>query len=246
MKWTRPRMRTRAFMLGVGALFALGMLTACGGGASTAPTAEPTTAEQTGTAAAMPESATFIAHMPGHDGKPPMVMAVTVDGDRVVAYACNGANDAAWFFGTQKDGAMDLTNPYLDNLKATFDGTKLNGTLMMNEPDAKPQTFAASSAAEPAGMYTATRGDARASWVVMPDGRMVGIMQPNSNNDREVINQIDKQPADFKEKVREARLNRAMEPAPQMAFGSWTMDMNGTTVKAVRVTGNITSLPNTN
>ena len=99
-KYTRA-----ALVVGAGAVIALGMLTA-----------------PTSTAAPMPPSATFLADVPEPNG-PTMTMAVTVEGDQVVAYATNGTNDEAYFFGTQKDGQMDLMSMYGDNLKASFDGT---------------------------------------------------------------------------------------------------------------------------
>ena len=223
-----------------GMMLAFGALTACGGESS-----QPggTTTTTTATAAALPQSATFTASMPGKDGGPPMAMAINVEGDKVVAYACNGTNDAAWFRGTQKDGTMELTSDYLDTLKATFDGTNLNATVTMND---MTMTMMAQPASPPAGMYTMTDGDARASWVVLPDQTMLGVVQPNSTNDREVIDQINKQQQDFKDRVRQARLNRQMQQAPAMAYGSWTAMMNGRSVTAVPVNATMSSLPNTN
>ena len=132
----------RALVVGAGAAVALGMLTA-----------------PTGTAAPMPPSATYIADVPENDGAT-MTMAVTVDGEKVVAYATNGTNDEAYFFGTQKDGQMDLMSMYGDNLKASFDGATLNGEVTMNQTDAKPLNFAASSVVAPAGLYTAAHDTA--------------------------------------------------------------------------------------
>jgi hypothetical protein len=223
----------------------IALVTACGGDKQTAEDT-PTRGEtppSTTTAAAMPQKATLIADMPGTEGKPSMAMAVTIDGDRVVAYACNGTNDEAWFFGTQKDGVMNLTNKYQDTMTASYEGTKLTGSMTMNTPDATPVKFTASAAAEPAGIYTATMGDARATWVVMDDQRMLGVMQPNSKRDREVIDQINQQQADFKEKVRQARLDRQLQQTAQFNMGTMSMAMNGTTAGVVRVTGDMTSPP---
>ena len=61
-KYTRA-----ALVVGAGAVIALGMLTA-----------------PTSTAAPMPPSATFLADVPEPNG-PTMTMAVTVEGDQVVA-----------------------------------------------------------------------------------------------------------------------------------------------------------------
>ena len=43
----------------------------------------------------------------------------------------------------------------------------------------------------------------------------------------------------FKDQVRQMRLDRRLQPAPQMTYGTWSMDMDGSTVTAVRVTGDM-------
>jgi hypothetical protein len=99
-------------------------------------------------------------------------------------------------------------------------------------------------AAAPAGMYTATFGDARASWVVMPDQSMIGVQNRTSRRDDELIGQILRDQQALQDKVRQARLDRQVQPAPKMTFGTWSMDADGTTVTAVP--GSMTSLPRTN
>jgi hypothetical protein len=44
---------------------------------------------------------------------------------------------------------------------------------------------------------------------------------------------------EFKDRVRQMRQDRQLQPAPQMTYGTWSMDMNGSTVTAVRVTGDM-------
>ena len=215
-KYTRA-----ALVMGAGAMIALGMLTA-----------------PTSTAAPMPPSATYIADMPENEGAT-MTMAVTVDGDNVVAYATNGTNDEAYFFGTQRDGQMDLMSMYGDNLKASFDGATLNGEVTMNETDAAPLKFAASSVAAPAGLYTATHDTARASWVVRPDHTMTGVMDNSAPGDHKVTDAVMAREQAFKDEVRQMRLDRQLQPAPPMTYGNWSMNMNGSTVTAVRVTGDM-------
>ncbi len=221
-----------ALALAASAVIALGTLTACSSGTPQTPA--------TSAAAAMPAQATFIADMPAAPGAPVTTMAITVDGDRVVAYATNGTNSEAYFFGMQKDGQMDLDSMYADHLKATFDGEKVSGVILMNENGASPEKFAASPVVAPAGIYTAVHGDTRASWVVRPDRTMVGVMDNSAPGDHKVTDAIAAQDQQFKERVRQMRLDRQMQPAPQMAHGTWSMDMNGTTVTAVPVTGNMT------
>ena len=228
------RNHTRVLMVGAGAAVALGMLTACSSGAQDVASSPGTS----GTAAPMPSSATFIADVPEANGQL-LTMAVTVEGDKVVAYATDGTNDEAYFFGTQTDGEMDLMSMYGDNLKGSFDGGKLNGEVTMNEPQAAPVAFAASTVAAPAGLYTAAQGNARATFVVRPDRTMTGVMDNSAPGDHKVTDAIMARDQAFKDKVREMRLDRQMQRAPQMTYGTWSMQMNGSTVTAVRVTGDM-------
>lgn len=226
---------TRALVVAAGAVITLGLFTACSSGAKEeAPAASATTT----TAAAMPESATFIADMPEPDGKT-MTMAIAVEGDKVVAYATNGTNDEAYFFGTEKDGQMDLMSMYGDNLKASFDGTKVDGEITMNQTNARPVKFAASSVAAPAGMYTATHGNARATWVVRPDHTMIGVMDNSAPGDHKVTDAIMAKEQQFKDSVRQMRLDRQLQHAPQMQMDTMESDMGGTMVRVTRVAGNM-------
>ena len=125
-------------------------------------------------AVTMPSGATYIADMPA-DAAEAMTLAVTVDGDRVVAYGTNGSDEEAWFFGTQRGGRIDMMSMYADRVQATYDGATLTGTLTMNG-DGNPHAFTAAAAPAPAGIYTATMDGARASWVVRPDRTITGVM----------------------------------------------------------------------
>lgn len=64
--------------------------------------------------------------MKSPDGKP-LTIGISVDGGQVVAYACNGTDDEAWFFGKQTDGTIDLESKFRDALNARFDGTDVDG-----------------------------------------------------------------------------------------------------------------------
>jgi len=191
------------------------------------------------TALAMPQSGTFVADMAEPDGNT-MALGIAVEGEMVTAYATDGTSDEAVFMGTQSNGTMTLNSPYQDQLTASFDGSNVNGTITMNEPNAQPHNFSASLVSAPAGIYTAAAGDSRTTWVVKPNQTMVGMMMPNSKRDREVIDQINAEQQEFKDKVRQMRLERQMQPAPQMTYGTWQTTMNGTTMTAVPVTGGMT------
>jgi len=227
--------RTRTLVLTVSAIVSSYSFTACSSGTPQTPATNATIS----VAAAMPAQATFVADMPPQQGAPMTTMAVTVDGDKVVAYATNGTNDGAYFFGTQKDGQMDLYSMYADHLTASFDDRKVSGVIVMNENGASTQKFTASAVATPAGIYTATHGDSRASWVVRPDQTMIGVMDNSAPGDHKVTDAIAAQDQQFKDSIRQRRLDLEMQPAPQMTYGTWSMDMHGNTVTAVPVTGSM-------
>ncbi len=189
-----------------------------------------------GEAVAFPESGRYIADIPSPNGMT-MTMAITVDGDNVAGYATNGVNDEAYFSGTEQDGSIDLTSTYQDRLTAAFDGSTVNGTVTMNDV---AQSFAAPAVSVPAGMYTAEIGDTRASWVVRPDQSMMGTQVRMSRHDDELIGQILQDQQNFQDDLRQMRVDRQLQPAPPMMYGTWHVDMNGTPMTAVLVTGNMT------
>lgn len=236
MRLNAIRMRTGTFVLSAGAILAVGTLAACSSGTP----GTTATMATTSVAAAMPAHATFIADMPAAPGAPMTTMAIAVEGDKVVAYATNGTNDEAYFIGTQKDGHIDLDSMYADHLTASFDGQKVSGVIVMNENGAAPEKFAASPVEAPAGIYTATHGTSRASWVVRPNHTMIGVMDNSAPGNHKVTDAIAAENQQFKDSVRTMRLERQMGPAPLMAYGTWSMDMHGKTVTAVPVTGGMT------
>lgn len=219
----------RALATAAGAVAAVGVLASC----------SSTTTEGTSTnAAPMPNSATFVADMAARDGAT-MTMAIAVEDDKVVAYVTDGTTDEAEFVGTQQDGRMDLMSPYGDNLTATFDGTSVTGEVTMNVAEVAPVTFEASPVSAPAGLYTASQGNSRAMWVVRPDRTMVGMMSTRAPGHLTVADVTRAQDQAFKDSVRQMRLDRQLRQAPQMDRETMTMDMDGTTMTATRVTGDM-------
>ena len=192
----------------------------------------------TSTVAAMPSSATFIADMPEENG-PTMTMAIAVAGEKVVAYATNGSTDEAYFFGTQMDGHMHLMSMYGDDLEASFDGKRISGEVTMNETSSAPAKFAAAMVAAPAGIYTATHGNSRASWVVRPDHSITGVMDNSAPGDHKVTDAIMTRDQAFKDRVRQMRQTRQLQEAPRMTYGTWSMRMGDATTAAARVTGDM-------
>ncbi|AQT79822.1 hypothetical protein B1R94_11895 [Mycolicibacterium litorale] len=224
------RKHLRTAFLGVVAALALGTGTACSGGSNDATPTSPSSASAT--VKEFPSSAHYIADMPMSGGKT-MTIGVAVEGDKIAAYACDGSTDEAWFFGTQKDGTLDLTSKYQDTLKASYDGTGVVGELTMNDVN---YSFNAAAVALPSAMYTADADGVRASWVVRPDNTITGV-QFKKSNDSDVADLVLANEQQFRDQVRQRRLARQLQQAPPLQFGTWRSTINGVPVVAIRVDG---------
>src|SRR3954452_22248756 len=143
----------RTLIVGVSALLALGTLSACSGGKTTEATntSEAVTTAPAATAKPFPQSARYVADMKAADGKT-MTIGISVDGDSIAAYACNGTDDEAWFFGNQTDGKLDITWRFRGAWAAEYNGTDVAGDLTMNGVASNDTAAPVPGAA---GMYTA-------------------------------------------------------------------------------------------
>ncbi len=225
---------TRTLLVGVSALVALGTVAACSGGSSNqaSSSAAPTT---TAAPTAFPESARYIADMTAADGKT-MTIGISVEGDEIAAYACNGTDDEAWFFGNQTDGAIDIKSKYRDTLKADFDGTDVVGDLNMN---GVAYSFSAKPVTGFAGMYTVELDGVRASWVVREDGSAIGVqagLTTVGDIDQSDIQQLND--AQFRAEIRNKRLLQQAQQITRLSNGKMSSKINGQDVTPTLVTGN--------
>lgn len=229
------RKHTRSVLVGVSALLAFGTLSACSNGSTTeATSSEP--APQTSTVAPFPESARYMADMPAAGGKT-MTIGISVDGTEVAAYACNGTDDEAWFFGNQTDGAIDLKSRFRDTLAADFNGTDLTGEVTMNGVE---YTFTAASVSGVAGMYTAESAGTRASWVVRPDGSATGVQFSGFSQGNRTFDPFNLDEFSDFDVRNDVRPTRKLAPAGPIEFGpdgSPKASINGVSVTPTLVTG---------
>lgn len=233
----------RILLLGVIAILAFGTLSACSSGTKEATeSTQPSKASETSaapapaTAAPFPQSAKYIADTQSSDGKP-MVIGIAVDGSQIAAYACNGTDDEAWFFGDQKDGKIDITSRFKDTLKAEFNGKDVVGDLTMN---GVAFTFSAPAVPAPAGMYTAEFEGVRASWVVRPDGSATGVQFNGGVSGRDFeqaeLQQLNE--LQFRNSVRNKRQLQQAQQIQLLANSSARSTINGHEVTPVIVDGN--------
>jgi hypothetical protein len=231
------RKHFRTLLVGVSALVALGTLSACSGGTSTeaTTTTEAAPATTTATETAFPPSARYVADMKAADGKT-MTIGISVDGADIAAYACNGTDDEAWFFGNQTDGKIDITSRFRDTLKAQSTGADVEGDLTMNGVAYK---FTAAPVSGVAGMYPADVDGVRASWVVREDGSAIGVQFSPTTGQK--LEQSDLQQLADEQFRSQVRNTRRLQQAAQISFlenKSATSTINGRQVTPTLVSGN--------
>lgn len=230
---------TRTLLVGISAFVALGTLSACSGGSSNQATSSseaPTTTTASAEAAptAFPQSGRYIADMTAPDGKT-MTIGISVEGDEIAAYACNGTDDEAWFFGNQTDGTIDVKSRFRDTLNAEYDGTNVEGDLNMN---GVAYQFTAKPVTGEAGMYTAELDGVRASWVVREDGSAIGVQFGTSSVGditQAEIQQLND--AQFRTEVRNKRQLQQAQQITRLSNGKMSSKINGQDVTPTLVNG---------
>ncbi|MGE2720718.1 hypothetical protein [Mycolicibacterium celeriflavum] len=227
---------TRILFVAFGAMLALGALSACSGGSSSdsTPTADATTTTATSEAVQpFPQSGRYVADMKSPDGKA-MTIGISVDGAQVAAYACNGTDDEAWFFGEQADGKIDLKSRFRDTLSARFDGTGVEGDLTMN---GVTYQFTAAPVSNDAGVYTADLDGVRASWVVREDGSAVGVQLNGVSGTLDQADIVQLNDAQFRAEVRNKRQLQQAQQITRLSNGSMRSTINGRNVTPTFVSG---------
>ena len=223
----------RTLLVMVAGLVVLGTLSACSGGSSTEASSSSSSSSASDSAP-LPKAATYVADMET-DGKK-MTIGISVDGDQIAAYACNGVDDEAWFFGTQADGKIDVTNKFRDTLAASFAGSDLTGNVVMNGTN---YTFTAAAVADPAGVYTVDLDGIRSSWIVRPDGSVTGVQFNGGITGRDFeqaeLQQLNT--AQFQAQVRNKRVLQQADQAVSLQNRTLTSKINGRSVTARTVTG---------
>jgi hypothetical protein len=223
---------TRTLLVGISALVALGTLSACSGGSSTEASSSSEAPTTTAAASdAFPQSARYIADMTAADGKT-MIIGISVDGAEIAAYACNGKDDEAWFFGNQTDGKIDIKSRFRDTLNAEFDGTNVEGDLNMN---GVAYQFTAAPVSGDAGMYTADVDGVRASWVVRQDGSAIGVQFNGVNLDAADVQQLND--AQFRAEVRNKRQLQQAQQITRLSNGRASSRINDRDVTPTLVNG---------
>ena len=120
-----------------------------------------------------PAKADYVGKIPTAAGT--ITLEITVDGNRAVAYACDGRSVEVWLRGTAEAGVVKLTSKdNTSSLVGEHRGTTVAGTLSIGE---KSWKFTTSAVEQPAGLNVDTAGGVRNSWIVGADGSVTGVQR---------------------------------------------------------------------
>jgi hypothetical protein len=172
------------------------------------PVAAPTTITTTAPAPPAPEfpaKADYVGKISTANGS--ITLDIAVEGDKAVAYACDGASIESWMRGSAVNGAVSLASKDgTGRLEGRLDGTAVVGTLWIGQ---KKWDFRAETAQSPAGLYVYEQGGVRGSWIVDSSGKATGVLR---------------------------QVDGSTVPAPTLANDGSTV-IGGRTVTAARVRG---------
>jgi hypothetical protein len=150
----------------------------------------------------------------GRSSNGEVTLAVSTDGDKAVAYVCNGHTIEAWLQGSVKGNQVSLAGNKGANLTGSLSGLAMFGTVTPSAGLSLP--FSAELSPHPAGVFQARiaiNGLAtRIGWAVLPDGTQLGVA---------VIGSTD-------------------QPAPPLDLSDGSFTLDGTTFTAAQVAGNAT------
>ena len=154
---------------------------------------------------AFPAQADYVGKIPTASGT--ITLEITVQGDKAVAYACDGITVESWLRGSAVNGALSLANKdKTSRLEGHLEGNAVVGTLWIGE---KKWDFNLPAAQSPAGLYVYESAGVRNSWIVDPNGGVTGVQR---------------------------REDGSTAPAPRLTTDG-IANIDGIEVKAIRVQG---------
>ena len=121
-----------------------------------------------------PTRANYAGRVGGGGGS----VAVSVHGDKAVAYVCNGSTVEGWMRGKVEHGKLVLTGKNKAHLTASYHAGKVSGDVEAHGTD---YSFSVSTVNKPSGLYQATakvQGKTiKAGWIVLGDGTQIGSLE---------------------------------------------------------------------
>ena len=104
-----------------------------------------------------------------------ITLEITIDGEKAVAYACDGNTVEVWLSGSAKNGVLNLANKgNTSRLEGRHEGNAVVGTLSI---DQKSWDFKAAAVQTPAGLYVYQDDGVRSSWIVDANRGVTGVQR---------------------------------------------------------------------
>jgi serine/threonine-protein kinase len=126
-----------------------------------------------------PTRANYAGRVGGGGGS----VAVSVHGDKAVAYVCNGSTVEGWMKGKVQNGKLVLTGKNKAHLTASYHAGKVSGDVEAHGTD---YSFSVSTVNKPSGLYQATakvQGKTiKAGWIVLGDGTQIGSLETDADS----------------------------------------------------------------
>jgi hypothetical protein len=122
---------------------------------------------------AFPAQADYVGKIPTANGT--ITLEITVQGDKAVAYACDGNTVESWLRGSAVNGALSLANKdKTSRLEGHLEGDAVVGTLWIGE---RKWDFKAGPTQPPAGLYIYENAGVRNSWIIDGNGGVTGVQR---------------------------------------------------------------------
>ena len=149
---------------------------------SEAPEESPAAAPSPAPARTTPTRADFAGRVGGGGGS----VAVSVHGDKAIAYVCNGSTVEGWMRGKVENGKLTLTGKNKAHLTASYHAGKVTGDVEAHGTDYSFSVPTVSkSSSKSSGLYQATavvQGKTiKAGWIVLGDGTQIGSLETNES-----------------------------------------------------------------
>jgi hypothetical protein len=134
-----------------------------------------------------PTRADFAGRVGGGGGS----VAVSVHGDKAIAYVCNGSTVEGWMRGKVENGKVTLTGKNNAHLTASIHAGKVTGDVEAHGTDYSFSVSTVSkSSGKSSGLYQATavvQGKTiKAGWIVLRDGTQIGSLEKDKSAENAV------------------------------------------------------------
>ena len=136
-------------------------------------TQQPPAPPSTPPPAPFPAKADYVGEIPIKTGV--ITLEITVDGDKAIAYACDGNTVEVWLSGSAENGVVRLANKdKTSRLEGRHEGNMVVGTLWIGE---KKWDFTTTAVESPAGLYVYEEGGVRSSWIIDDNNAVTGVQR---------------------------------------------------------------------